>query len=64
MSKSFTIIGVTLCLSNVFYSFMGDLEQHQVFGLEMGVWVYRLIWVSFAAGIVYEYYQRTKTENK
>jgi len=64
MNKNLTIIGVILCLSNVVYSFFGNSESDQVFGIEMNIWIYRLIWTVFAAGIFYEYYKKNKTEKK
>ena len=64
MNKNLTIIGIILCLSNVVYSFFGNLESDQVFGIEMNIWIYRLIWTVFAVGIFYEYYKKTKKVKK
>lgn len=62
MNKSLTIIGIILCLSNVVYSFFGVSETGQVFGMEMNIWIYRIIWTVFAAGIFYEYFKKYKSK--
>lgn len=61
MNKSLTIIGIFLCLSNVVYSFFENSETGQVFGMEMNIWIYRIIWTVFAAGIFYEYFKKHKS---
>jgi len=60
MNKNLTIIGVILCLSNVVYSFFGNSESDQVFGIEMNIWIYRLIWSLLALGIFYDYTKKNK----
>lgn len=64
MNKNLTIIGIILSLSNVVYSFFGNSKSDQVFGIEMNIWIYRLIWTVFAVGIFYEYYKKTKKVKK
>ena len=60
MSKPLTIIVGILAVSNVLYSFWGNQQSEQIFGLEMNIWVYRLIWTALAIGIFYDYFKKKK----
>ena len=62
MNKNLTLIGIILCLSNVVYSFFGNSESEQVLGIEMNIWIYRLVWTVFSVGIFYEYYKKNKSK--
>jgi len=60
MSKTITLIVGILAVANVIYSFFGNSESDQIFGFEMNIWIYRLIWSLLALGIFYDYTKKNK----
>jgi len=53
------IIGI-IAIINVVYSFWKVSSSQSIFGIEMNVWVYRLIWSAIAVLFLYDYYKKTK----
>ncbi|PIB39115.1 hypothetical protein [Maribacter sp. 4G9] len=45
MRKTILIIGMAIAVVTIVYSFFGMGDTGQFFGLEMNIWVYRLIWL-------------------
>ena len=60
MSKTITLIVGILAVVNVIYSFFGNSESDQMFGFEMNIWIYRIIWSLLAVGIFYDYSKKKK----
>ena len=59
MGKQFTLIVGIISISQVIYSFFGD-GSTDFLGLEMNIWLYRLIWSTIAVGLFYEYFNKKK----
>jgi len=53
------IIGI-VAIINVVYSFWKVSSSQAIFGIEMNVWIYRLIWSVIAILFLYDYYKKTK----
>ncbi|WP_299781688.1 hypothetical protein [uncultured Formosa sp.] len=62
MNKLTLILVLLLSLSNIIYSFWGNQESDQIFGIEMNIWIYRLVWIFVIIGISYDYFKKKKTE--
>ncbi len=66
MSKQFTLIVGIIALSQTIYSFFGNENTADFLGLELNIWLYRLLWTTIAVGIFYGYFnkQKSKIENQ
>ena len=62
MNKTVTLIIGILAVVNVIYSFFGNSDSEQIFGIEMNIWIYRLIWSVLAIGVFYDYNKKIKSE--
>ena len=60
MNKTVTLIVGLIAVAYVIYSFFGNSESQQIFGFEMNIWIYRLIWSLLALGIFYSYSKKMK----
>ncbi|MCL5245789.1 MULTISPECIES: hypothetical protein [Cellulophaga] len=60
MRKTILIIGGTLALANVAYSFFRDTETVFFFGKDVNIWLYRLIWLFMAVLILNAYRKEVK----
>ncbi|GGG58002.1 hypothetical protein GCM10010976_31050 [Bizionia arctica] len=60
MRKTVNLIIGILALGIVFYSFLGNSEYTSIFGFELNIWIYRLIWSVVAILIFYEYSKKKK----
>ncbi|QFZ55619.1 hypothetical protein FEZ18_12800 [Oceanihabitans sp. IOP_32] len=61
MKKSISLILGVIAMVNVFYTFNNNSETGEIFGFEMNIWVYRLIWSTLAVGIFYDYSKKKST---
>lgn len=61
MSKIVTLIVVIIAVANVIYSFFGNSDTEQIFGFEMNIWIYRIIWIVIGIGVSYDYFKKNKT---
>ncbi|HBK72351.1 MAG TPA: hypothetical protein DDZ39_11975 [Flavobacteriaceae bacterium] len=59
MNKIIPLIIGLIAIVNVLYSFKGSGTQ-AIFGIEMNVWIYRLIWSVLAVLFLYDYYKKSK----
>jgi len=57
MRKIIFIVGIVIALSNVIYSFFGMNETAKLFGFDIDIWMYRLIWL-FLAVIMFKAYKK------
>ena len=55
MNKTITLIIGIFAVINLIYSFFGNSEYSNIFGFEVNIWIYRLIWGILAIGILYGY---------
>ncbi len=55
------IIGI-LAIANVVYSFFSNSNHSSIFGMELNIWVYRLIWSFLAVSILYKYFEDNKAK--
>jgi hypothetical protein len=62
MNKLTLILVGLLSLLNIIYSFWKYSETEQIFGIEMNIWIYRLVWVLVLIGISYDYFKKNKTK--
>ena len=60
MSKTITLIIGVLAIANVIYSFFGNSETVNMFGFDLNIWGYRLLWTLLAIGIFYDYLKKKK----
>ena len=51
---------VIIAVANVIYSFYEKSDTEQIFGIEMNIWIYRLIWTVIGIGVYYDYYKKNK----
>ncbi|MDT0539068.1 MULTISPECIES: hypothetical protein [Croceitalea] len=45
MRKTLFIIGLIIALITIIYSFFGMGDTGDFFGIELNIWIYRLIWL-------------------
>lgn len=57
MKKIFFIVGIVIALSNVIYSFFGMNDTAKLFGFDINIWMYRLIWL-FLAVLMFKAYKK------
>ncbi|WP_343486199.1 hypothetical protein [Allomuricauda sp. d1] len=57
------VVGI-LALINVVYTFFSESETSTFFGMEISIWLYRLIWLILAALCFYGYYTRKVADQK
>jgi hypothetical protein len=55
------IIGI-LAIANLVYSFFSTSNHSSIFGMELNIWVYRLIWSFLAVSILYKYFKENKAK--
>ena len=60
MSKQFLLIVGIICAVQAVFSFLGETNTN-IFGMEMNIWIYRLIWSLCAIGIFYDYFKKKKS---
>ncbi|WP_452230895.1 MULTISPECIES: hypothetical protein [unclassified Lacinutrix] len=60
MNRTLSLIIGILAVANVIYSFFSNLEHATIFGMELNIWVYRLIWSFLAVTILYKYFKENK----
>ncbi|CAI8228571.1 MAG: Uncharacterised protein [Formosa sp. Hel1_33_131] len=60
MSKTINLILGIIAVATVIYSFYGNLEPTSLFGFEINIWIYRLIWSLLAVGVFYDYAKKNK----
>ena len=63
MNKTVTLIIGIIAAINVIYSFFGNSNSEQIFGFEMNIWIYRLIWSILAIIILYDYKKKSEKSN-
>lgn len=56
------IIGI-LAIINIIYSFWNATTIESIFGIEMNIWVYRLIWSVITIASLYDYYKKKMGRN-
>ena len=64
MRKIITLVVGISAGVNVIESFFGNLESERMFGFEINIWVYRLIWSLIAFIIFYDHFKKVKSEKK
>ena len=55
MRKAIFIIGMVIAIIEIAYSFVSNSETGQSFGIDMNIWIFRLIWVALF-GVVFNGY--------
>jgi hypothetical protein len=60
MSKTISLIIGMMAVATVVYSFFGNSLSGQIFGIEMNIWVYRLIWSVLAVLTISDYFNKKK----
>ena len=60
MRKTILIIGMAVALLNVIYSFFGTGDTGKIFGFEMNIWIYRLIWLALSGVMLIQYLNESK----
>lgn len=63
MSKTISLIVGFLAIGTVVYSFLGSSDTGRIFGIEMNIWIYRLIWSAFAVYMFYDFSIKKKSDN-
>ncbi len=63
MNKTVSLVIGILAVINVAYSFSSNSDTQSIFGFEMNIWVYRLIWSFMAIVILYGYYKKRTPKN-
>jgi hypothetical protein len=58
--KTFLIIGMVLAIGSILLSFFDDSATGRLFGFEIDIWVYRLIWLALFGVILNGYIKETK----
>ncbi|WP_339835676.1 hypothetical protein [uncultured Maribacter sp.] len=58
--KTLSIIGMVIALITILSSFFAMGDTGQIFGFEMDIWVYRLIWLALFGIILNGYIKETK----
>lgn len=62
--KYFKLILGILCLVTFVRSFFYYQETSEFIGIEMNIWVFRLIWGILAVGFFYGYFKKKKSEKE
>ncbi|MDP5060558.1 hypothetical protein QSV08_16485 [Maribacter sp. BPC-D8] len=52
MRKILSIVGMVIAIIEIAYSFVGDSDTGQFFGIDMNIWVFRLLWLALF-GVVF-----------
>lgn len=60
MNRTLLLIIGILASMNVVYSFFGNLTSEKMFGFEINIWIYRLIWTVISVIIFNDYFKRKK----
>lgn len=60
MRKTILIIGMSIAILTVVYSFFGMGDTGQFFGFEVHIWVYRLIWTGLFVLVLFDYLKSPK----
>ena len=60
MNRKLSLIIGILAAANVVYSFFRNSDHSTIFGIELNIWVYRLIWSFLAFTILYKYFNGNK----
>ncbi len=53
-----------LALINVIYTFFSDAQTGRLFGMDINIWLYRLIWLALALAFFNSYRKRKNAEQK
>jgi hypothetical protein len=64
MRKIITLVVGISAGVNVIESFFGNLESERMFGFEINIWIYRVIWSLVAILIFYDHFNKVKSEIK
>jgi len=56
---TFIILGL-LSISNIIDSFGGNSDTEQIFGIEINIWLFRLVWTFVIVVIFYEFLNKKK----
>ncbi len=62
MRKYINYIFAIIATAIVVYTFVGEDRQFDIFGIEMNVWIYRMIWVLIAVSSFYRAYNMKNEE--
>lgn len=60
MRKILLIVGMLIALLTLIYSFISNATTGQFFGLEMNIWIYRLVWLALFGLIFKDYLKESK----
>ena len=60
MRKTLSIIGMVIAIITIVYSFFDNRETGHMFGFELNIWTYRLIWLALFGVILNGYLKETK----
>ncbi len=63
MSRILILVVGLVAATNVIESFIRNVETEHMFGIEMNIWIYRIIWSLIAIWIFYDY-SKKKEVNK
>ena len=63
MNKTVSLIIGIYAISNIVYSFWNNSTTENMFGIEMNIWIYRLIWSVIATILLYGYYKQRNGNN-
>lgn len=64
MRKNLYLILTILSVMNVGYTFFSDAASGDFFGFQVDIWVYRLVWILFAALFFKIYFNLRKTSTE
>ena len=62
MNKYVSLVLAVIITADVVMSFVNDKAVENVFGIEVNVWVYRILWSMLAFLLVKTFVQRFKNE--
>ncbi len=60
MRKTLSIIGMIIAIITIVSSFIKNQDTGHMFGFEMDIWVYRLIWLALFGIILNGYLKESK----
>lgn len=60
MRKTMSIIGMGIALASIIYSFFAMGDTGHIFGFEINIWTYRLIWLALFGVILNGYLKESK----